>query len=48
MKKGINLIFEDQDLIELMRVLMDDDANGALAILKTNFKGKAHELLEGG
>ena len=48
MKKAINLIFEDQDLIELMRILIDDDAEGALVFLKTHFKGKAHSLLEGG
>lgn len=48
MKKGINLVLEEQDLIELMRILMDDDANGALAFLKIHFKGKARELLEGG
>ena len=48
MKKNINLIVEDKDLIELMRILMDDDSEGALAFLKTHFKGKARELLEGG
>jgi hypothetical protein len=48
MKKGINLILEDEDIIELMRILMDDDTDGALAFLKTHFKGKARDLLEGG
>ena len=48
MKKGINLILEDKDVIELMRILMDDDADGALIFLKIHFKGKARELLEGG
>jgi len=48
MKKALNLILEDQELIELMRILMDDDAEGALVFLKTHFKGKARELLEGG
>jgi hypothetical protein len=48
MKKGIQLILEDEDLIELLRVLLDDDAQGALAFLKQHFKGKARELLEGG
>jgi hypothetical protein len=48
MKKALNLVLEDQDLIELMRILMDDDAEGALAFLKTHFKGKARDLLEGG
>lgn len=48
MKKAINLVLEDVELIELMRILMDDDAEGALAFLKARFKGKARELLEGG
>jgi hypothetical protein len=48
MKKSLSIVLEDQDIIELMRILMDDDANGALAFLKNHFKGKAHDLLEGG
>lgn len=48
MKKAVHLILEDQDIIELMRILMDDDPDGALVFLKTHFKGKARELLEGG
>lgn len=48
MKKAINLVLEDEDIIELMRILIDEDTDGALAFLKTHFKGKARELLEGG
>jgi hypothetical protein len=48
MKKGINLVLEEQDIIELMRILMDDDAEAALSFLKKYFKGKARDLLEGG
>jgi hypothetical protein len=48
MKKAINLILEDEDIIEIMRILMDDDAEAALAFMKKQFKGKARELLEGG
>ncbi len=48
MKKGVNLILEDEDIIELMRILMDEDAEAALEFLKEHFKGKARELLEGG
>jgi hypothetical protein len=48
MKKALSIVLEDQDVIELMRILMDDDAEGALAFLKQHFKGKARELLEGG
>lgn len=48
MKKTLNLVVDETELIELMRILMDDDAVGALEWLKTHFKGKARELLEGG
>ena len=48
MKKALTLVLEDQDLIELMRILMDDDTAGALDFLKKHFKGKASDLLEGG
>ncbi len=48
MKKTISLVVEDDDLIELMRILMDDNADSALVFLKTHFKGKARDLLEGG
>ena len=48
MNKRIALVLEEQDLIELIRVLIDEDADGALAFLNIHFKGKARELLEGG
>jgi hypothetical protein len=48
MKKSIHLVIEDEDLLELMRILLDEDEVGALAFLKLHFKGKARELLEGG
>ena len=48
MKKSLNIVLDDADVIELMRVLLDKDAEGALAFLETHFKGKARELLEGG
>jgi hypothetical protein len=48
MKKAMSLVLEDKDLVELKRVLMDDDAEGALAFLKAHLKGKARDLLEGG
>jgi hypothetical protein len=47
-KKAISIVLEDTDVIELARILMDDDAEGALAFLKVHFQGKAKELLEGG
>jgi hypothetical protein len=48
MKKSLNLVLEEKDIIELMRILLDEDAEGALAFLKEHLKGKARELLEGG
>jgi hypothetical protein len=48
MKKALNVALDDADIIELMRILMDDDAQGALDFLKKHFKGKARDLLEGG
>jgi hypothetical protein len=48
MKKTILVMLEDPEIIELMRILLDEDAEGALTFLRTHFKGKARELLEGG
>jgi hypothetical protein len=48
MKKGITIVLEDEQIVELMRILIDDEAEDALKFLKANFKGKARELLEGG
>lgn len=47
-KKALSVVLEDAEVIELTRILMDDDAEAALAFLKRHFKGKAKELLEGG
>jgi hypothetical protein len=47
-KKALSVILENGELIELARILMDDDAEAALAFLKRHLKGKAKELLEGG
>ena len=48
MKKNLNLLLEDEEIFELMRVLLDGDAEGSLEFLRLHFKGKARELLEGG
>ena len=47
-KKAFALVLDDADWIELARLLMDDDADAALAFVKRHLKGKARELLEGG
>jgi len=48
MKKVLQVALEDSEVIELMRILLDEDTEGALMFLQTHFKGKARELLEGG
>ena len=48
MNKCINVILGDQEIIQLIRILIDDDQEDALKFLKLHFKGKARELLEGG
>ena len=48
MKKAVNVVLEDEEIIELMRILMDDDAEADLAFLKQHFRGKTGELLQGG
>jgi hypothetical protein len=48
MKKTLQVALEDADVLELMRILLDKDAEGALIFLQTHFKGKARDLLEGG
>ena len=48
MKKAVQLVLEEQEVLELIRVLIDEDAEGALAFLQAHFKGKARALLEGG
>ncbi len=44
----MHVALDDEESIELMRILMDDDAEAALTFLKKHFKGKARDLLEGG
>ena len=48
MKKALTIVLEDKAVIELVRILMDDDAEGALEFLQQHVKGKAGDLLQGG
>ncbi len=48
MKKAVHLVLEDADIIELMRILMDEDAEAALVFVKQHLKSKLREALEGG
>jgi len=47
-KKVLTIPLEDEEIIELCRILLDKDPDGALAFLQTHVKGKARDLLEGG
>ena len=46
MSKVMNLVLEDEDMLELMRILLDDDAEGALEWLRAHLSGKAPHVLE--
>jgi len=48
MKKMLAIPLEDEEIIDLCRVLMDKDAPGALEFLQTHIKSYARDLLEGG
>lgn len=48
MKKAINITLDDEEIVELIRIMLDEDCESALNFLKKHFKGKARELLEGG
>jgi hypothetical protein len=47
MKKSIVLTLTDEELIELVRIIMDDDREGALKFLKKHVGDKARGALEG-
>ena len=47
MSEVMNLVLEAEDMLELERILLDDDAEGALAWLKAHLSGKASHVLEG-
>ena len=46
MQRVMNLVLEDEDVLELMRILLDDDADAALAWLRIHLSGKARHVLE--
>jgi hypothetical protein len=48
MKKAISLVLEPEEILDLIRILVDDDAEDALVFLKAHFKENAKELLDGG
>ena len=48
MKKATSLALEEEELLELVRILDEDDAPAALAFLRQHLQAKAHQMLEGG
>ena len=46
MSRVMNLVLEDEALMELERILLDDDAAGALEWLRAHLSGKAAHVLE--
>lgn len=48
MKKALVVPLEDEELLELCRILLDQDAEGALEFVERHLKKPAHEALEGG
>lgn len=47
MKKSILLTLSDQELIELQRIIFDEDKEEALRFLQKHFRDKARATLEG-
>jgi len=45
---AITLVLEDVELLELTRILMDDDAEAALGFVKRHLGARSKGLLEGG
>jgi hypothetical protein len=47
MKRSIVLTLSDEELIELERIILDDDEEAALCFLQKHFKNKARATLDG-
>ena len=48
MKKSITLALTDEELIELQKIIPDEDRKETLCFLQNHFKDKARATLEGG
>jgi hypothetical protein len=48
MKKSVIIVLDDAQIVDLMRILIDNEADDALNFLRIHFKSKVRELLEGG
>ena len=45
-RKVMNLVLDDEDVLELMRILLDDDEPAAVAWLRAHLEAKARDRLE--
>lgn len=48
MKKGLTIVLTDDELLDLCRIILDRDAEGALAFVEKHLKKPANQALEGG
>ncbi len=48
MKKPLIILLDDEELLELCRILIDEDAEDALAFLELHLRKPARQALEGG
>jgi len=48
MKRTLMLPVTDEELVELCRILLDRDQEGALQFLEEHLRGKVNQVLEGG
>jgi hypothetical protein len=48
MKKSITLTLSDEELMELQRILLDEDKEEALRFLKTHLEKQVRGVLSGG
>jgi len=48
MKKALVVPLSDEELLDLYRIILDEDAEGALQFVEKHLKKPANEALEGG
>ena len=48
MKKSLSILLDDEELLELCRIMIDEDAEDALAFLDQHLRKPARQALEGG
>ena len=48
MKKSLSILLNDEELLDLCRIMIDEDAEAALVFLEQHLKKPAKHALEGG